>query len=312
MKKLLFLLVPVLCLAMLGGCGGRAHSYQIYETFDTVIEVITYTSAADAQKYGEMARQELLKWHRLSDAYHPFADTVGVYQINHTTQKCEVSDELADLLCFGVEAAAATDGTVNPMCGAVTGLWKNTEVPPDTDALAAAGKHTDIASLHIEGNTVWRSDAAALLDLGAFAKGYALDQTAKVLKNAGFCGIISATSSIITVGNKNGTPFRVAIAGVNGGTAATLSLEDMALATSGKNQRYFMYEGHRYHHIIDLATGAPAESGVEQASVIAPSAAWADVYSTAALIDGASKQDAVLCRNDGTVRFCNNAKEWTK
>lgn len=313
MKKLTAVLCALCLLLCCGGCSGKANRFTIYETFDTVIDVIVYTGSADAEKYGQMAKTELLRYHKLCDAYHPYAGVNGVYEINHAGGKwVTVEKDLADILHFGMQAYQKTDGVVNLLGGAVTTLWKDTAVPPDKTELLKALKHIDINALQIDGNRVRLTDAAAKIDVGAFAKGYALEKTADKLRQNGFCGILSATSSIVTVGDKNGEPFSVAIGNPTGGQAQVLSMRELSLSTSGIDQRFFEYKGKRFHHIIDLSTGCPADSEVIQASVVDRSAAWCDVYSTAALILGKTDKDGLLYYKDGTSNFTGDGKQWHK
>lgn len=290
MKRQIVAFLLALCLTCsLCACSSpKAHRYTISGTFDTVMEVICYTSAADAKKYGAMAEQELREYHKLFDGYHQWAGVNNIYTLNENAgQWVEISPKLEKLLDFGLEVYDSTEGVVNMMGGAVSLLWKDTKVPPAKEKIAKALHHIDIASLEIKDGRARITDPKARIDVGAFAKGYALQRVADKLKGQGFVGIISAVSSVVAVGDKNGEPFTVGLTGADGNVAQSVELkEKKALSTSGTNQRYFTYEGKRYHHIIDLSTGNPAASGVWQASVLHTDAGWADALSTAALITG--------------------------
>ena len=284
----------LLLMSVLGGlcsCGrARAHRYTITDTFDTIIEVLVYSSAADAEKYGKMAETRLKEYHRLFDGYHPWAEGNNIHTLNESAGEwVEINDELSALLRFGLEAYEKTEGAVNLMGGAVTRLWKDTEVPPAEAELRAALRHISVEALELEQGRARITDPKARIDVGAFAKGYALQKVAEELKQAGFTGLISAVSSVASVGDKNGEPFVAGLSDARGGIARTVELSGgKSLSTSGTDQRFFTHEGKQYHHIIDLATGYPAESGLRQASVLHDDAGWADVLSTASLITGKS------------------------
>lgn len=290
MKRQIVAFLLVLCLACsLCACSSpTAHRYTISDTFDTVIEVICYTSAADAEKYGAMAEPMFKEYHKLFDGYHRWAGVNNVCTLNESAgQWVEISPELEALLSFGIEVYDTTEGVVNMMGGAVSLLWKDTKVPPAKEKVRQALRHIDIASLEMESGRARINDPKARIDVGAFAKGYALQKVAEELEEQGFVGIVSAVSSVVAVGDKNGVPFTVGLTGADGGVARSVELkEKKALSTSGTDQRYFTYEGKRYHHIIDLSTGNPAASGARQASVLHTDAGWADALSTAALITG--------------------------
>ncbi len=310
MQKIVkWMAIFAICLSCCGCSRQTAYHYTITDTFDTVIEVIC-TTQQEADHYGKMAEENLKYWHKLCDAYHPYATGGGVYIINQSGGNwVEVTDHMLQLLQFGIEAYQKTGGAVNMMSGAVTALWKDTQEPPSDTQLKEALKHISMDALEIDGNRVRLRDPLARLDVGAFAKGYALQQTAQRMNNQfGFRGLISAVSSVVVVGNKDGHPYRVGIGDQAGGIAAKLSLEDIALSTSGTDQRYFTHDGKRYHHIIDLATGFPADSGISQASVVHADAGWADVYSTAALITGKPYGDTLL-RRDGKNEYYGKMEE---
>ncbi len=309
MKKVALLLCIALVLS-LGACAPSVQRHTVADTFDTVIEIIYYGSD-DAQKYFDAAQSTLKHWHKISDAYTDWADTDGIYKLNaHAGEWVEMHPDTMQLLVFAKEAYDKTDGSVNAMAGALSTLWKNVEQPPSAEVLQQAMKHTDMSALELGEGRARISDPDARIDVGAFAKGYALQKTAEVLKPLGFEGILSAVSSVVCIGDKDGTGYAVGISDQAGGVAKTVRLTGKSLSTSGTDQRFFEFQGKKYHHIIDLSTGFPAESGVTQASVVHQDAAWADVYSTAALIDGQTTQNALLRRPDGQWQYTGQIKEW--
>lgn len=309
MKKRLFAAVAAAVL-LLSSCAGEARRRgEIYGTFDTVIEVITSLPQAETDRFTALAKEKLEEWNKLTDAYHPYEGVNGIYAINHSGGKPVPAEEkLLDLLTFGMEAYRETGGTIDLTCGAVTRLWKDVDAPPSEAAVTEALRHVGIENLVIdrEKNTVCLLDPDAALDVGAFAKGYALQQVAKELQTEGFRGVLSATSSVVAVGDN-------AAIGIsdpkNGGYDRVLTLRDTALATAGTNQRFFEYQGRKYHHIIDLSDGFPSDSGVIQASIVCEDAGWADVYATAAVIDGHTERDGLLYDAEGTIHETGKIKE---
>ena len=290
-----FLLISVM-LVGLCACARRSYNYTVADTFDTVIQLICYTDKADAENYATLAEQKLKEWHKLCDGYHNYAGVNGIYDLNQNAGEwVEISTELAQLLQFGLEIYNETEGAVNLMGGAVTLLWKDTEIPPDDSDIKAALEHIDITALEIADGKARITDPDARIDVGAFAKGYAMQKVADELRAQGFVGLLSATSSVVAVGDKNGKPFAAGIGDGQGGAADIVYLADgQALSTSGTDQRYFEYEGKQYHHIIEMSTGYPADSGVVQASVTHTDAGWADALSTAALITGKGGEDVII------------------
>jgi len=108
------------------------------------------------------------------------------------------------------------------------------------------------------------------LDLGGYAKGYALDRAAAILKQQGINNaLINIGGNVLALGSHGKRPWRVGIQHPRKpGALATLELRDgEAVGTSGDYQRYFEVEGKRYCHLIDPRNGHPVQ-GVQAVTII--------------------------------------------
>jgi thiamine biosynthesis lipoprotein len=164
----------------------------------------------------------------------------------------------------------------NPAIGGLIALWGfQSDVPrstlPSADAIEywrkAAPRMTNI---HIENNTAWSNNPAVQLDLGGYAKGYALDEAARILKAQGIRNaLVNIGGNLIALGQHGAQPWRIGIQHPRAaGMLATLDLHDgEALGTSGDYQRYFEVAGKRYSHLIDPRTGYPA-TGMQSVTVL--------------------------------------------
>jgi thiamine biosynthesis lipoprotein len=187
------------------------------------------------------------------------------------------------------------------------------------DLLEAAAKHTDIGALVIdkEQGTVQITDPEMTLDVGAIAKGYAVEMAAQMLEARGITGyVINVGGNIRTVGTKgDGSKW---LAGIENPDASSdepyiayVELSGESIVTSGSYQRYYLVNGQRYHHIIDRETLMPA-TGFLSVSVICKSSAQADALSTAlfcmspdeglALVESLPDVEALWVSTDGTQR----------
>ena len=134
--------------------------------------------------------------------------------------------------------------------------------------------------------------AGARFNFGASAKGRAVDLRISRLIEAGIHNaIVNAGGDLKAIGQRPDRAWRVGIRSPRGAnqTSMLASLEvadGEAVFTSGDYERYFEFEGRRYHHIIDPHTGYPA-SGAQSATVIDRSAEHADAAATALFIAGA-------------------------
>lgn len=139
------------------------------------------------------------------------------------------------------------------------------------------------------------------IDLGGIAKGYAIDAIAHVLKRFKYKHfLINGGGDLYAQGTQaDGQAWRVGIQHPRASHLWT-SLEipsGYAVVSSGDYERFFMHDHQRYHHIIDLRTGYPAQSSVA-VTVMAPYAVEADAWSTALFILGARKGLPIIDRQD--------------
>jgi thiamine biosynthesis lipoprotein len=127
------------------------------------------------------------------------------------------------------------------------------------------------------------------LDLGGIAKGFAIDRAARVLApSADFLIDVGGDIAVRGVGSDGGPGWLIAVADPfrPERDVCWLRLVDAAVATSTTMRRRWHRDGRSLHHIIDPRTGNPAATGLAQVTVVAQTAAAADVYAKTALILG--------------------------
>ncbi len=129
---------------------------------------------------------------------------------------------------------------------------------------------------------------AVQLDFGAYLKGYGVDRAMEALIELGIAhAIINAGGDLRAIGRRPERPWRVGIRDPRGpGVMASLEIEgDECVFTSGDYERYFDYEGVRYHHILDPRSGSSAR-GTMSVTVVHNNGAEADAAATALFIAG--------------------------
>ncbi len=125
----------------------------------------------------------------------------------------------------------------------------------------------------VEDNKLYSNNQAVKLDLGGYAKGYALDiglayLQAQHVQNA----LINIGGNIIALGKHADKPWRVGIQHPRQPNAiASIDLPSgWAIGTSGDYQRYFEMDGKRYCHVINPATGYPVQDVQSVTVLITP------------------------------------------
>ena len=96
--------------------------------------------------------------------------------------------------------------------------------------------------------------------------------------------------------NETGAPWRIGIKNPDSEASymGIVSVKDMSVTTSGDYERYFEVEGKRYHHILDLKTGYPAESGLRSVTIISKDATLGDYLSTKCFVLGFDKSKELI------------------
>jgi len=127
-------------------------------------------------------------------------------------------------------------------------------------------------------------DPGVRLDLGGIAKGYCADHVAGILSAWGSC-LVNIGGDLAAHGVPEDGAWAVAVE--TSEETLSLSLERGAMATSGRDRRRWRRDGAEAHHVIDPRTALPAETDLLRVTVIAGSAAWAEVLATGFLLAGA-------------------------
>ena len=299
-QKAAVLVIALFSAVVLPACASSAkHTETYYTYFDTVTTVTMYGGARDFDTVCSILAPMLERYHRAADIYHEYSGEANACTLNRLAGKgpVGVSDELMELLLFGKDVFAKTNGMCNIAMGSVFSLWHDcreaaltgsTAAVPSEAALLSAAQHADIRDLilHTDERTAELTDAEMRLDLGAIAKGYAAEQIAQALEAQGFEHIaLNIGGNVRTIGGKNSREDWVA--GIQDPDAATdsafllrVSLSGEALVTSGSYQRYYDYNGTRCHHIISPVTLRPDNRFVS-VTVRAGDSGLADALSTA-------------------------------
>ena len=268
---------------------------MFFDVFDTITVVVGYArSQEEFDDYSQVIREELRRLHQLFDIFNEYPDINNMRTINHYAgvAPVKVDPVIIELLQLSVEAYHLSEGLLDVTIGPVTNLWREAiaqEKLPSMPDLQSAGELMNIDDLviHEEESTVFLSREGMSLDVGAIAKGFAIELATQVAMDAGL------TSFSLTVGGDVrvvGGPLRerdtwnIGVSNPEGGDVLDIvSVTNTAVFTSGNYLRYFMVDDEIYHHIIDPRTLMSATSH-QSVTVVYPDGAMADVLSLVAFI----------------------------
>ncbi len=303
---LLSRLVALLFVLLLSACGKEPFYQEQAYVFGTQVDVSIY--GADEAKARQAAVSVMHEFQRLHDMLHAWkpSELSALNSAIAHGKSQHVSSELAAMLKDAARVSAESGGLFNPAIGGLIQTWgfqadDFKAVLPDEKKVAALVKAdpqmSDLVFLPSplggegagergassgptlspnpspargRGEIIGSKNRAVKLDLGGYAKGYALDRAAAILKQMGIRNsLINIGGNVLALGTHGDRPWRVGIQHPRKpGPLAILELHDgEAIGTSGDYQRYFELDGKRYCHLIDPRSGYPVQ-GVQAVTIL--------------------------------------------
>lgn len=360
MKKFLCLCLLLSCL-MLSGCEGKYEYYStnIVGPFDTITTYITYASSEEEfNKQKELIEERLEYYDKLFDRYTLYNDVNNILTINKAAGKeaVKVEKPIIDLLELCIQRNKEVSDKVNIAFGSVLEIWhryrENAEMNfgigevPTLNDLKNAAKHTDINSIVInkDESTVYIKDKDVIIDVGATAKGYAIELVKDELIASGVDNfLLSGGGNVSSHGmrkiKKKGDFYLdeceylycVGIQSPQSGNfdrkpddpaynnEALLAVSGQSIVTSGDYQRFYVDEnGIQYHHLIDPDTLYPSVH-FRSVSIITEDSGYADFLSSAVFlmdyetglefVNSLDGVEAIWLLEDGKIRYSNGLRD---
>lgn len=249
--------------------------------------------STDGKKYIETAIKEITRIEKLISSWDTNSQTSEINS-NAGIKPMNVDKELFDLIKRAIAISKLTDGAFDISYASMDRIWKfdgsMTKMPSKEEIIASVEKvgYQNIV-LDKENYTVFLKLKGMKIGFGAIGKGYAADKAKQLLILKGVSsGIINASGDMNTWGKQpNGEDWTVAITNpMNKNKAfALLPLKQGAVVTSGDYEKFVMFDGVRYAHIINPKTGYPSK-GIISVTVFAPTAELADALATSIFVMG--------------------------
>ncbi|MFW5686296.1 MAG: FAD:protein FMN transferase [Spirochaetota bacterium] len=242
----------------------------------------------------------------------------------------EVSEDTFEVVREAIEYSRISGGAFDVSVAPLVDLWGigsgSAAIPADA-AIDDALRAVDYRNVELDpiAKTIYLTDPDMGIDVGGIAKGYAADEAARILREAGVRhALLDFGGNILTVGRKpDGTRWRIGIQvpdSSRGDYVGIAEVEDKSVVTSGTYERYFIEDGVRYHHILDTETGYPVRNGLESVTIVTESSIRADALSTAIFAMGAERGhefveshpdiEALFIQSDQTLIFSSGMDEF--
>lgn len=318
MKKKIIVFLSVALLA-LTGCSKEPEIHKRTEfMMDTVMTLKIYDGE------NEKAMDEAInRLKSIEDTMSAHIETSDLTKINENAgeKAVEVDSELYRIIKKAKDIAEMSDGAYEPSIGPLVDLWDIKEGASKRDSLPSKEDIEKAKSLVdykkiklLDGNKVFLEEKGMKLDLGGIVKGYAADEVKDIFeKNNVKSAIIDLGGNVYVVGVKpDGDMWNIGIQDPfdEAQHSGILKMDNQTIVTSGDYERYFEYDGKRYHHIIDSKTGSPSESDISGISIISDNSMEADALSTAVFVLGRTDGEKLLEKFENTEGiFVLNNKE---
>jgi thiamine biosynthesis lipoprotein len=290
------------------GCGSKHQVARCqWFTMGTVAAVQASTQS-DAERARECVQPVFDEINRLFSTWQTNTEISAINQAAGTDTPYALSPDVKTVIATALSVSRASEGAFNPLVGSLMAVWGfgnggTPSEPPSPEALQCATLLADWRLIQFNGErspaTLYLPRQGMKLDLGAIAKGYAVDVAFNKLIQAGHTNIlIDLGGNLRAIGEaaQGRGGWRTGIRDpFNEGScvAQFLLTNGQAVATSGNYERFVEIRGVRYAHIMDARTGNPV-TGIAGVTVIAPTAMLADVLSTTLFVLGPEKGRALL------------------
>ena len=292
--RLSLILLLATVAAACGNSNNKAYHDQFF-AFGTLIDVTFYDTDPDlAVQASEAIAGDFNTLHRQWHAWQP-GQLTATNALLEQLQPFRGDPAVLPVMEEANRLARLSGDLFNPTIGKLVTLWgfHDNALPlgtlPDSQAIATLVTQAPVAAdVVIRDGMVSNSNPAVQYDLGAFAKGYAIDRIMERLRALGIeNAIVNAGGDLRAIGRHGNRPWRVGIRHPRQeGILASIEIEgDASIFTSGDYERFFEVDGTRYHHIIDPRSGYPADT-VTSVTVIHGDAATADAAATALFVAG--------------------------
>jgi thiamine biosynthesis lipoprotein len=284
----------------------------------TEVKVTVWTD--DEPRAGVAVAAAFAEFDRLDQLMSVWKDGSDIVRLNAASGESavQVSAETREVLSIARQISEQTSGAFDVTFAALSGLWKfdyqdkDSTVPDRREILKRLPliNYRELIVDEVAG-TGFLKRRGMRVNLGGIGKGYAVDRAVDILRRSGLRDFMIQAGGDMYVGGKRGDrAWRLGIRDPRGPADrifAALDLTDGTFSTSGDYERFFMKDGRRYHHIIDLRAGEPATL-CRSVTLVTERAVIADALAKGVFILGPDAGMALIERTPGVQGVIVSAK----
>ncbi len=309
MLKRVTILFSFVLLILLSSCA-KPQDEKISRTIFMLNTVVTITIYNHSDE--DLLNRVMEEIDRLEGLLSVNKENSDIARLNEQAGKSwvSISPECEEVLLLAKKINELSDGYFDVTAGPLISLWNisgGEGYVPNEEEIEVALESIQIESLLLEDGKAYLEDETMRVNLGGIAKGYIADQIHMMLLEEGVeTAIIDLGRNLKLMGEKaDSSLYRIGIQNPTNKNelSGVLKLTNQSVVTAGIDERFFEYEGVRYHHILNPFTGRPADSGVLSATIVTEQSGWADALSTSCLLLGETKAIALIENMEDTEVF---------
>lgn len=258
---------------------------------------VKYITTADAPSRDELKSSVddvLIHVNKLMSTYDPNSE-LSQFNKMPAQSTVKVTKDLAYVVDEALKISRITNGKYDITVGPLVNLWgfgpgKHRDEVPSDEEIAEAQQLVGYSHLRLDGEELTKS-TNVYVDLSSIAKGFGVDEVARVLSENGINNfLVEVGGEIRASGTKLANePWQIGVESPAGGhniAQRVIEADNVAIATSGDYRNYFEKNGVRYSHTIDPTTGKPITHRLVSVTVIDSNTTRADGLATAITVLG--------------------------
>ncbi len=275
-------------------CGAREYTVS-RPLLGTIVTLKAVARPVAARSAFEAAFSEIA---RIESVMSPYRRGADIFRINEAAAGAavSVSRETLSLINRSLEVSRQTGGAFDISFAGLAGLWNFKAAnfrPPAQEEISRRINLVNYRNIRIdsERQTVQLARRGMRIGLGGIAKGYAVKRAAEVMRISGIeSGLVEEGGDVQVIGSRGGQPWRAGL--IHPREKRILLAIDLfdgeCAVTSGDYERSAFWKGRRYHHIINPATGFPAE-GLASVTLVGRDPVESDALATAVFVMGPAR-----------------------
>lgn len=254
------------------------------------------TDSASLEYQIQLVIDEIERIENLISEWRPNTQISEVNR-NAGIRPVKVDREVFELTRRAISYSILSDGAFDISVAALDKIWRfdgNMDALPSDAAVQNSVTKVGFEKIELDSiaSTIFLKQSGMKIGFGSIGKAYAADRGRHILQEMGVKGgLINASGDIALWGKPpEKKSWSIGISDPEKPYKITrkLRMKEGAVATSGNYQKYVMFNGVRYSHIMDPRTGYPATE-LASVTVIGPMAEFANALSTSVMVLGVKK-----------------------